>query len=72
MNLQEKVIAHKYFQLKIYQKDGYDFQNFFTSIMNKYDSEFTTIKTQGNMEIEKMMAIFHLKEFIFKSMLLRK
>ncbi len=49
MNLQEKVIAQKYFQLKIYQKDGYEFQNFFTSIMNKYDNEFTTIKTQGSL-----------------------
>lgn len=49
MNLQEKVIAQKYFQLKIYQKDGYEFQNFFTSIMNKYDSEFTTVKTQGSL-----------------------
>lgn len=49
MNLQEKVVAHKYFQLKIYQKDGYEFQNFFTSIMNKYDSGFMTIKTQGNI-----------------------
>ncbi len=49
MNLQEKVIAQKFFQLKIYQKDGYEFQNFFTKIMNKYDSEFTTIKTQGNL-----------------------
>ena len=49
MNIQEKVIAHAYFKLKIYQKDGYEFQNFFTSIMNKYDSEFTPIKTQGNL-----------------------
>ena len=49
MNIQEKVVAQAYFKLKIYQKDGYEFQNFFTSIMNKYDSEFTTIKTQGNI-----------------------
>ncbi len=49
MNIQEKAIAHAYFKLKIYQKDGYEFQNFFTSIMNKYDSEFTPIKTQGNI-----------------------
>lgn len=49
MNIQEKSIAHAYFKLKIYQKDGYEFQNFFTSIMNKYDSEFTPIKTQGNI-----------------------
>lgn len=49
MNLQEKVIAQKYFQLKIYQKDGYEFQNFFTSIMNKYDNDFMTVKTQGNL-----------------------
>ncbi len=49
MNIQEKAIAHAYFKLKIYQKDGYEFQNFFTSIMNKYDSEFTLIKTQGNI-----------------------
>lgn len=49
MNIQEKAIAHTYFKLKIYQKDGYEFQDFFTSIMNKYDSEFTPIKTQGNI-----------------------
>ena len=49
MNIQEKAIAHICFKLKIYQKDGYEFQNFFTSIMNKYDSEFTPIKTQGNI-----------------------
>lgn len=49
MDLQAKFIAQKYFQLKIYKKDGYEFQNFFTSIMNKYDSDFTTIKTQGKL-----------------------
>lgn len=49
MNIQEKVIAHAYFKLKIYQKDGFEFQNFFTSIMNKYDNEFIPIKTQGNL-----------------------
>ena len=49
MNIQEKAVAHAYFKLKIYQKDGYEFQNFFTSIMNKYDSKFTPIKTQGNI-----------------------
>lgn len=49
MNLQEKVIAHIMFKLKIYQKEGFEFQNFFTEIMNKYDNEFRTIKTQGNL-----------------------
>lgn len=49
MDLQKRVMAQKFFQLKIYQKEGYEFQNFFTKIMNKYDSEFTTIKTQGNL-----------------------
>lgn len=49
MNIQEKAIAHIYFKLKIYQKDGYEFQNFFTKIMNKYDSEFIAIKTQGSI-----------------------
>lgn len=49
MNIQEKAIAHAYFKLKIYQKDGFEFQNFFTSIMSKYDNEFTPIKTQGNL-----------------------
>lgn len=28
MNIQEKAIAHTYFKLKIYQKDGYEFQDF--------------------------------------------
>lgn len=49
MNLQEKTMAQIHFKVKIYQKDGYEFQNFFTSIMNKYDSEFMTVKTQGNL-----------------------
>lgn len=49
MDLKEKVIAQVYFKLKIYQKDGYEFQNFFTSIMNKYDSEFITVKPQGSI-----------------------
>ena len=47
MNLQEKIIAQLYFKLSIYQKNGYEFQNFFTSIMNKYEPEYMTIKTQG-------------------------
>ena len=49
MNIQEKFIAQMLFKLKIMQKEGYEFQNFFTSIMNKYDKEFSTIKTQGNL-----------------------
>ena len=49
MNLQEKITAHMYFRLKIYEKDGYEFQNFFTHIMNKYDENYMTIKTQGNI-----------------------
>lgn len=47
MNLQDKMIAQMYFKLKIYKKNAYEFQNFFTSIMNKYDANFMTIKTQG-------------------------
>jgi len=49
MNIQEKFVAQMHFKLKIHQKEGYDFQNFFTSIMNKYDTEFTPVKTQGNI-----------------------
>ena len=48
MDLQQKFIAQMQFKLKIYEKNGYEFQTFFTKIMNKYDPNFTTIKTHGN------------------------
>lgn len=53
MDLQEKIIAQMYFKLKIYQKNGYEFQNFFTSIMNKYEPNYMTIKTQGRLGDKK-------------------
>lgn len=49
MNLQEKIIAQMYFKLKIYEKNGYEFQNFFTSIMSKYETNYMPIKTQGRL-----------------------
>lgn len=49
MTLQEKIIAQMLFKLKVYKKNAYEFQNFFTQIMSKYDKEFQTIKPQGKI-----------------------
>lgn len=43
-----KMLSILYFQLKIYQKAGNEFQTFFSKIMGYIDSDFTSIKPHGN------------------------
>lgn len=49
MTLQEKIVAQMFFKAKIYTKNGYEFQNFCTKIISKYDKDFQPIKTQGKL-----------------------
>ena len=47
MTLNEKKIVQLLFKNKIYEKNAYEFQNFFTKIITKYDKDFVPIKPHG-------------------------
>ena len=49
MTYEERYMANLIFKAKILEKDAYEFQNFFTKIMSKYDPDFTPIKPQGRI-----------------------
>ena len=47
MNAHEKLLAQKMFQLEVYKRKGTAFQDFFVSIMTKFDHDFTPVKPHG-------------------------
>lgn len=49
MNVQEKTIARKLFQLKILKSDGQAFEDIFTEVMNYSERDFQSIKPWGNI-----------------------
>lgn len=48
MNAHEKLLAQKMFQLEVYKRKGTAFQDFFVSIMTKFDHDFTPVKPHGS------------------------
>ncbi len=49
MNVQEKTIARKMFQNKIFRSDGQAFEDIFTEVMNYSERDFQPIKPWGNI-----------------------
>lgn len=49
MNIQEKTIARKLFQNKVFKSDGQAFEDIFTEIMNYSEKDFQSIKAWGNI-----------------------
>lgn len=49
MNVQEKSLARKLFQLKIFKSDGQAFEDLFTEVMNYSERDFQSIKPWGNI-----------------------
>ena len=49
MNSEEKAIARILFKIKIYESNGQAFEDLFTAIMSKSNSNFRPVKPQGTI-----------------------
>ena len=47
LTTEEKYYARKLFKLEVYSRNGQSFENFFTSVMQFHNSNFTPVKPQG-------------------------
>ncbi|MCF6317867.1 MAG: hypothetical protein L3J83_01090 [Proteobacteria bacterium] len=66
MNTQERTLARKQFQLKIYESNGQAFEDLFIQIMNYHKSDFQSIKPWGNIGDRKNDGYIRSKGVFFQ------